>query len=186
MLIKKLELQCDSDMMLSELNNLLIETPWPTKNQLGLKYRDGASNVWVDAVGSLYDRVNNVHIGREIDFTNWCVDQTYFVRQEVEKLEKALNIKTGRVRFMKLPSKQGLTIHRDSEMRYHLVLKTNPNAHFGFRVSERTTDESELPVNGYTYHVPKDNHWYVADTKELHWVFNGGMEDRIHLVVSEI
>ena len=189
MLIKKLDITSDSDLVLNDLNSLLPSMPtdvWNSKNQMGLRYRNNATNIWEDSVGSLFDYNLKTHVGFERDFTNWCINTDYYVRQEIEKLENVLGIKTGRVRFMRLQPRKGLTIHRDSEERYHLVLKTNSNALFGFAQSPTMNESSDLPAVGISYHIPKDNHWYKANTTEFHWVFNGGFEERIHLVVSEI
>lgn len=189
MLIKKLDITSDPTLMLDNLNAILPMVPidaWSTRNQIGLRHRNNAANVWEDAIGSLFDYSLKEHIGRESDFVNWCIDTNFYVRQEVEKLESALNIKTGRVRFMRLQPKMGLTIHRDTEERYHLVLKTNPHALFGFKSTPTINNNSDLPNVGLSYHIPKDGHWYKANTTKFHWVFNGGMEERIHLVVSQI
>lgn len=178
MLIERLNITSDADNILADLKR--INVPWPLRNQISLKYRTGAEYIWMDGVGSLTE------FGAEKEFVNWCVGADYYVRQEIEKLENILGIKTSRVRFMKLDPKVGLTIHQDNDIRYHLVLKTNTFAHFGFTSIPTKNDDCDLPIVGTTYHIPKDNHWYKADTRNLHWVFNGGREDRIHLVVNEL
>lgn len=181
MLIEKLDIVSDASKIYKDLSEILKITEWPKKNQIGLKHRNGASNIWTDAEGSLINR----NIGFETDFVNWSIDSNYYVRQEIEKLCDMLQIETGRIRFMKLLPKVGLTLHRDTEARYHIVLKTNPSAHFGFTNEPIHHEQSSLPAVGSVFHMPKDNHWYRVDTTKLHWVFNGGNEERIHLVVCE-
>jgi hypothetical protein len=63
-------------------------------------------------------------------------------------------------------------MHRDPTIRYHLVLKTNPQAFFIF-------------PSGGVFSIPADNHIYRLDTRELHTAINGGEESRVHLVISE-
>ena len=180
MLLKKLDIVSDADKVLLDLEKTNVQ--WPLRNQISLKYRTGSEQTWFDGIGSLTGR----DFGAEKEFVNWCIDSSYYVRQEIERLENILGIKTSRIRFMKMDPKTSLTIHQDSEVRYHLVLKTNIYAHFGFVSTPNAADNCDLPIVGTTYHVPKDNHWYRADTTNLHWVFNGGKEDRIHLVVNEM
>lgn len=180
MFIERLNITTDADKVLADLKR--IDIPWPLRNQISLKYRTGAEYMWMDGVGSFTGK----DFGAEKKFVNWCIDSSYYVRQEIERLENTLGIETSRIRFMKMDPKTSLTIHQDSEVRYHLVLKTNIFAHFGFISSPTITSDCDLPIVGTTYHVPKDNHWYKADTTKLHWVFNGGKEDRIHLVVNEM
>jgi hypothetical protein len=184
MLIKKLDIETDSTRIMDDLSSILNQhCPWPINNQIGIKYRNGAENIWTDAIGML---TYNKRVGEEIDYVNWCLDTNFYVRQEIEKLQDTLKIKTGRIRFMKMLPKTGLTVHYDSEVRYHLALQTNPYAHFGFRTEPVITDICDLPNTGITFHLPKDNHWYRADTTKFHWVFNGGKEERIHLVVNQL
>lgn len=181
MYIQKLNIETNANLVNEDLKTILNINPWPMKNQIGLKHRVGAENIWIDAEGGYFDKKIMV----ESDYTNWSIDNNFYVRQEIEKLEKILQIKTGRIRFMKLPPKLGLTVHNDTEVRYHLVLKTNLKAHFGFVTEPITTENCDLPIVGSVFHIPKDNFWYKVDTRKIHWVFNGGTEDRIHLVVCE-
>ena len=183
MLVKKLELTTDSDRVLGELNSLLTTVPWPHRNQIGLKYRNGAVDPWRDAEGNLYE---TKPYSRESDFVNWNIDQSYYVRQEIERLEQECGIKTGRIRFMRMMPKTGLTVHYDAECRYHLVLQTHPHAHFGFKNQPTQTEGFDIPNVGQCYHMPKDNHWYYVDTTKMHWVYNGGDTERIHLVLCEV
>ena len=151
-------------------------------NQIGLIRRtDNPPNIWTEGVGSLRDTDLT-----EKDFQIWNIDSQNYIREQVEGLKDHLNIETGRIRIMRLESHRGLSVHSDKEVRYHLVLKTNPRAHFG-----RYTGNDDLilnqyadqPVFGINYHLPEDGHWYRVDTRRGHWVYNGGTEERIHLVV---
>jgi photosystem II stability/assembly factor-like uncharacterized protein len=88
------------------------------------------------------------------------------------------NIKLGRVRIMRLMPKRGLTVHRDTSVRYHLVLKTNIDSFFGFR--------DFLNKDGAVakcYHMPANGYFYKVDTTKFHFVYNGGKTERIHIVI---
>jgi Aspartyl/Asparaginyl beta-hydroxylase len=189
MFIKKLDITSDPNLVLSDLNNLLPIIPpdlWNNRNQIGLKYRNNSTDIWNDAVGSLYDRKNKTYTGHEYDFVNWSIDQDSYTRQAISTLETTLGIKTGRARFMRLAPRSGLTVHSDAEVRYHLVLKTNEFAYIGHKIVEINATRCELPTTGINYHIPKDNTWYRVDTTQHHWVYNGGPDERIHLVVCGI
>lgn len=186
MFIKKLGVVSNPDIILGELNNILVDHSdvWNMKNQLSLNHRDGSENIWLDGTGSLYIR-DPVTKGSESQFSKWNVDSTWYVRQQIELLKQTLGISTGRIRFMRLLPHCGLSIHYDKELRYHLVLKTNPKAYIS--QSHISNDpESDVPTLGKSYHLPLDGNWYQVDTTRIHWVYNGGKEERIHLVVCGV
>jgi hypothetical protein len=74
--------------------------------------------------------------------------------------------------------KSGLSVHPDFEHRYHLSIVTNKYSYFGEHVGE--TD-----VSAKCYHIPSDGYFYKVDTTREHFVYNGGWEPRIHLVLCE-
>ena len=83
MLIKKLDIETDSTRIMDELSSILNQhCPWPINNQIGIKYRNGAQNIWTDGTNVSY---NKRVVGEEIDYVNWCLDSNYYVRQEIEK-----------------------------------------------------------------------------------------------------
>lgn len=184
MFIEKLSLTSDVTRINSELTELLSVAPWTAKNQIGLTCRPNSDNCWYDSIGNLYDRANSNYSAKEADFTQWNVDTSYYVRQQLELLKSTQNIQLGRARFMKIASHRGLSVHRDDEIRYHLVLQTNPMAYVAHRVVE-TNGICDLPTTAICYHMPADGHWYKMDTLQTHWVYNGGLQDRIHLVVCK-
>jgi hypothetical protein len=140
-------------------------------------------NKWFDACGSLYDKIRSVKVSEEFDFTEWNLDQNSYIRQQIETLERNHNLTCGRVRIMRLLPHVGLSVHRDDEVRYHLVLKTNPKAYIAHNVVDNNPERSVLPTTSVCYHIPMDGYWYMVDTRQIHWVYNGGEEERIHLVV---
>jgi hypothetical protein len=180
--ITKTNFSVDTNQVNDDLNYLLKFFHWslatsPIHNQIGIRHRENAENIWLDASGSLYNKELGRFTGQEGDFSNWNPNLPEYTRTIIEQLMQIENIKIGRARFMLAPPRQGLTVHRDFEIRYHLVLKTNPNAFFGERV-----DEGDLTAK--CYHVPADGYFYKVDTTRDHFIYNGGMEDRIHMVLN--
>lgn len=188
MFIEKLNLTADTATMITDLETVLSTVPWPEQkivdgnrvyhaNQIGLTYRAGSTHPWFDASGSLYDSDLKHFTGKETDFTEWNSVGEY-TRTHILKLGEQLGIKFGRIRYMRLMPKTGLSVHFDFEPRYHYVLKTNQYAYFG-----RSQPEGDLAAK--CYHIPADGHFYKVDTTKEHFVFNGGWEPRIHLVIAE-
>ena len=184
--ITKINFNVDLDNVISDLNSLLAVHPWPEinfekqlpGNQLGITYRPGAENIILDASGSLYDKKLEKFTAKETDFTLWNPNTPSYTRSIIEKLAEFENTKFGRIRFMRLMPKTGLSVHPDFEQRYHLVLNTNKYAYFGEHVG--LEDQAAK-----CYHVPADGYFYKVDTTREHFVYNGGWEPRVHLVICE-
>lgn len=188
MFIEKLQFTINLLALQAELDNTIAKVGWPERkfehnnrayhaNQIGLTYRQGAEHPWFDASGSLYDKEQKHFTGKESDFTEWN-DIGQVTRSTIEQLASHYGIKFGRCRYMRLMPKTGLSVHPDFECRYHLVFKTNPHAYF-----LECEPDGELAAKAY--HIPADGHFYKVDTTRNHSVFNGGWEERIHLVLAE-
>ena len=92
---------------------------------------------------------------------------TYF--EEVYNiLSKQYNL--GRMRLLLLEPRTSLSWHRDPEPRLHIPVMTNPGAH--------------LCIDDTLKHLPADGSVWFTDTRNYHTVFNGGEENRIHLVAT--
>lgn len=189
MFIEKLPFTVNLNTLQTDLDNIVNTIGWPEKkiehdgrayhaNQLGLTYRKGATHPWHDASGSLYDKDQKHFTGKESDFTEWN-NIGNATRLAIEELSNSTGIKFGRCRYMRLMPKTGLSVHPDFECRYHLVFKTNPHAYF-------LDCEPDGATVAKAYHIPADGHFYKVDTTRNHTVFNGGWEERIHLVLAEI
>lgn len=173
----------DLDHCLSLING------WPAEdftkkiagNQISVSNRPGATDVWLDAIGSLYNSVTGEFVAKEKDFSEYNPYIPDYTKSTLNGLKHYLGINFGRIRFMRLMPKTGLTIHADLEQRYHLALDTNPYALFG-----RYNDSSENQTVAECFHIPADGYFYKVDTREKHFVFNGGWEPRIHLVICEV
>jgi hypothetical protein len=165
--------------ILVDLDSVLQLQPWPEWNQIGLRHRPEATDLWLDAHGSLYDKQLNKYTSTENDFSVWNSQTPKYTKDVIEDLARQEGFKIGRVRYMRQMPKNGLSVHFDSEQRYHLVLETNSNAMFGFK-------ERDGNVVAKCYHVPADGFFYKVDTTKEHFVYNGGWEPRIHLVICAL
>lgn len=162
-------------------NEIITSVGWTNRNQIGLKYRPGNSEPWFDATGSLFDRQKNILIKQEADFTEWNSIPPY-LKTEILRLALTAGFKVGRARLMRLLPHTGLSVHCDTETRYHYVIETNPKSYIC---------ESDEVINGIEscarcYHLPADGQWYHLNTVKKHWVYNGGPTPRIHLVVCAL
>ena len=177
MFIEKLNLTADLTTVEKNLSVILNATTWGNNNQIGLTHRPDAADVWHDSTGSLYDRVNNVELVKESEFSELNPSTPEYLIYILNELCKLQNIKIGRARFMRLLPKTGLTVHADNSERYHLVINTNKDAFIA-----QTMNNGGIAA--VCYHIPADGYFYKVDTTKRHFVYNGGQVDRIHLVVS--
>jgi hypothetical protein len=169
------------DLMKNNVNEIVNEASWEPYNQIGLTSRPGSKNKWYDAVGSRFDKNNLCYGANEADFTEFNVTSNY-IHQELQNLKIKENIKLGRVRLMRLLPHRGLSVHKDTEIRYHYVIETNNCSY----LCETNDNADNLQVKANCFHLPADGQWYKIDTTKTHWVYNGGKTPRIHLVVCVI
>jgi len=178
MFIKQLKLSSN----LSKLNDdcrLLIDTVgWGKQNQICLNTFQGANDPWFDGIGSLI--FDNKFQVMEQDFKIFN-DIPDYLKTQILQLQDSEKIRLGRIRLMKLAPKTGLSVHYDLERRYHLALETNKYSYFCFNNTETT---NELEPQAQCFHIPSNGYWYEVNTKLVHWVYNGGKTDRIHIVIS--
>jgi hypothetical protein len=187
--IEQIYFPLNLQLMLEELEHIETSVAWPEQrfskngrdyhsNQIGLTHRPGAEFPWYDANGSLYDKSNSVFLAKEGDFTIWNSVGSY-TKKVIDSLAEQYSLRFGRIRYMRLLPKTGLSIHADAEPRYHLALRTTPKALFF-----DCTPKDDVMATGY--HIPADGCFYKVDTTREHTVFNGGWEPRVHLVLSDI
>lgn len=180
MFIKKLDFTADIELINQDLKDILNVTEWGIENQIGLTHRSVLQkNKWKDCVGSLYDREKEIDIANEQEFTQFNNESPEYVKSILIQFSKVENFKIGRVRFMRLLPKTGLTVHADTSIRYHLVLDTNPHAYIAHALPSYSP-------SAICYHIPKNGHFYRVDTTHPHFVYNGGQTPRIHLVICPI
>ena len=90
---------------------------------------------------------------------------TYF--EEVYNLLKK-KFKLGRVRILLKEPRSTLSWHRDPEPRLHIPIITNPGC--------------KLVIEDVAKHMPADGSVIITNNTKYHNFFNGGEQDRIHLV----
>ena len=184
--ITKLEHTADHGKMIADLETILALRSWPSEdfvkkssgNQIGITHRPGAKDQWLDADGSLVNRATGEVLALEKDFSEFNDLLPEYTRKILEDLKLKENATFGRIRYMRLMPKTGLSIHADVEQRYHYVIKTTPAALFGEYVGQED-------LAAKCYHIPADGHFYHVDTTKPHFVYNGGWEPRIHLVICK-
>jgi hypothetical protein len=94
-------------------------------------------------------------------------NDTYF-KHVYDKLSKIY--KLGRTRVLKKEPRSTLSWHKDPEPRLHIPIITN----YGCR----------MVIDDRAYHMPADGSVYLTNTTKYHNFFNGGEEDRIHIVAT--
>ena len=103
----------------------------------------------------------------ESKYTEFVKDfeNTYF-KEVYEKLSKKYKI--GRVRLLLKEPRSTLSWHRDPEPRLHIPIYTNPGA--------------LMVIDEKAQHMPADGSVWVTNNLKYHNAFNGGEENRVHLV----
>ena len=76
--------------------------------------------------------------------------------------------KLGRVRVLLKQPRSTLSWHRDPEPRLHIPIITNPG--------------SIMVIDNVAMHLPADGSVWITNNTKYHNAFNGGEENRIHLV----
>ena len=94
------------------------------------------------------------------DFKN-----TYF-KEVYDQLTK--KYKLGRMRLLLKEQRSTLSWHRDPEPRLHIPIYTNPGA--------------IMVVDNVAKHMPADGSVWITNNTKYHNAFNGGEENRVHLV----
>ena len=92
-------------------------------------------------------------------------EHTYF-KEVYEKLSS--KFKLGRVRILLKEPRSTLSWHRDPEPRLHVPIITNPGC--------------MMVIENVAKHLPADGSVYITNNVKYHNAFNGGEENRVHLV----
>jgi len=92
-------------------------------------------------------------------------DNTYF-KEVFDTLSK--KYKLGRVRILLKEPRSTLSWHRDPEPRLHIPIITNPGC--------------LMVIDNVARHMPADGSVWITNNTKYHNAFNGGEENRIHLV----
>ena len=92
-------------------------------------------------------------------------ENTYF-KEVYDKLSS--KYKLGRVRILLKQPRSTLSWHRDAEPRLHIPIITNQGC--------------IMVIDNVAYHMPADGAVWITNNTKYHNAFNGGEENRIHLV----
>ncbi len=103
----------------------------------------------------------------ESKYTEFVVEfkNTYF-NDVYEELSK--HYKLGRVRLLLKEPRSTLSWHRDPEPRLHIPIVTNPGC--------------LMVIDNIAKHMQADGSVWITNNTKYHNAFNGGEENRIHLV----
>ena len=117
-----------------------------------------------DSTGIEVSRDVNIDESKYTEFVKEF-EHTYF-KEVFDELKK--NFKLGRVRLLLKEPRSTLSWHRDPEARLHIPIVTNPGC---LMVIDKTAQ-----------HMPADGNVWVTNNTKYHNAFNGGEENRVHLV----
>ena len=103
----------------------------------------------------------------EAEYSEFISDyeNTYF-KEVFDALSK--KYKLGRVRILLKEPRSTLSWHRDPEPRLHIPIITNPGC--------------LMVIENVAKHMPADGSVWITNNTKYHNAFNGGEENRIHLV----
>ncbi len=117
-----------------------------------------------DSTGIEVSRDVNVVESRYTEFVK-DFKHTYF-KEVFDELKK--HYKLGRVRLLLKEPRSTLSWHRDPEPRLHIPIVTNPGC--------------LMVIDKKAQHMPADGSVWVTNNLKYHNAFNGGEENRVHLV----
>ena len=141
----------------------LNQIPGDPESTKGSKIR-GVYWTKPDSTGKEVARDVGIDESKYTEFVN-DFKGTYFENVYRELSEK---FKLGRVRLLLKEPRSTLSWHRDPEPRLHIPIITNPG--------------SMMVIDNVAKHLPADGSVWITNNTKYHNAFNGGEENRIHLV----
>ena len=141
----------------------LNQIPGDPESTKGSKIR-GVYWTKPDSTGKEVARDVGIDESKYTEFVN-DFKGTYFEDVYRELSEK---FKLGRVRLLLKEPRSTLSWHRDPEPRLHIPIITNPG--------------SMMVIDNVAKHLPADGSVWITNNTKYHNAFNGGEENRIHLV----
>ena len=117
-----------------------------------------------DSTGKEEVREKKINEAAYTEFIEELKD-TYF-KEVYDELSK--RFKLGRVRILLKEPRSTLSWHRDPEPRLHIPIITNPG--------------SIMVIDEVAKHLPADGSVWITNNLKYHNAFNGGEENRVHLV----
>lgn len=163
-IVTKLDITYDVARLWQECSDLIKHTGWGPTGQISLKRRAtiAPDQGWFDGVGSLFGTTMQE---RDFMLLHERCQNTY-----LDDVLRNLPFQIGRLRIMRVKGRTCYSVHRDTSMRLHLPLLTNPQALMLF------------PDHAFIMHIPANGHVYLVDTQVRHTAMNGSLDDRYHLV----
>ena len=121
---------------------------------------------WTKPDSSGKEKIRDTNLDETL-YTEFVKDfeHTYF-KEVYEKLSSKFNL--GRVRILLKEPRSTLSWHRDPEPRLHIPIYTNPGC--------------LMVIDKIAHHMPADGSVWVTNNLKYHNAFNGGEENRVHLV----
>ena len=119
-----------------------------------------------DSTGGEVQRESKIDEHKYTEFVD-DFKNTYF-KEVYDQLTK--KYKLGRMRLLLKEPRSTLSWHRDPEPRLHIPIYTNPGA--------------IMVVDNVAKHMPADGSVWITNNTKYHNAFNGGEENRVHLVAS--
>ena len=117
-----------------------------------------------DSSGKEFSRDVTIEESEYSEFIN-DYKNTYFEEVYAELKKR---YKLGRVRLLLKEPRSTLSWHRDPEPRLHIPIYTNPGC--------------LMVIDKVAHHMPADGSVWVTNNIKYHNAFNGGEENRVHLV----
>ena len=117
-----------------------------------------------DGTGKEYIRAKKINESAYTEFVK-DLQHTYF-KTVYDILSK--KFKLGRVRILLKEPRSTLSWHRDPEPRLHIPIITNPGC--------------IMVIENVAKHLPADGSVYITNNVKYHNAFNGGEQNRVHLV----
>ena len=117
-----------------------------------------------DSTGVEVQRESKIDESKYTEFVDEFKN-TYF-KEVYDQLTK--KFKLGRMRLLLKEPRSTLSWHRDPEPRLHIPIYTHPGA--------------IMVVDQVAKHMPADGSVWVTNNTKYHNAFNGGEENRVHLV----
>ena len=117
-----------------------------------------------DSSGKEFSRDVTIDESEYSEFIN-DYKNTYFEEIYAELKKR---YKLGRVRLLLKEPRSTLSWHRDPEPRLHIPIYTNPGC--------------IMVIDKVAHHMPADGSVWVTNNIKYHNAFNGGEENRVHLV----
>ena len=117
-----------------------------------------------DSTGKEYLRAKKINENAYTEFVK-DLEHTYF-----KKIYDVLSnkFKLGRVRILLKEPRSTLSWHRDPEPRLHIPIITNPGC--------------MMVIGNVAKHLPANGSVFITNNVKYHNAFNGGEENRVHLV----